>query len=74
MTSFLVNSSYSFHQTRLKLGGQLDHLIVKCILFQDHTTPNFYRVITISKDFSDMTWFPDFSLNEVHETSWTVRV
>ena len=33
-TSFPDNSPYSFLRIALKLGGQLDHAVVRCILFQ----------------------------------------
>ena len=39
-TSFKDNL-YSFHQIALKLGGQLDHKVVQCILFGGYNTPNF---------------------------------
>ena len=35
------NSSYSFHQIALQLGGQLDHEEAQCLLFQSYSTPNF---------------------------------
>ena len=47
LTLFLDNSSYSFHPILFKLGGQLDHEMVQCILFQGYSAPNFYRVITL---------------------------
>ena len=53
MSSFLANSSYSFHQIGLKLfGGQLDHEVVQHILFRGHNTPKFD---VFCKDFPDMT-------------------
>ena len=47
LTLFLDNSSYSFHRILLKLGGQLDHEVVQCILFQGYSTLNFCRVIAL---------------------------
>ena len=35
------NSSYSFHQNGLKLGGQLDHEMVLSILFRGYSKPKF---------------------------------
>ena len=50
-TWFLDNSSYSFHQITLKLGGQLDYGVVQRILFRGDSTPDFdksyYYFLTI---------------------------
>ena len=40
-------SSFSFHWIGMKLGGQLDHTVVQCILFRGYSTPNFDRVIAL---------------------------
>ena len=50
----------------LKLGGQLDHEVVQCILFRGYSIPNFDRVIMIFKDFSDLTLFADNSFYSYH--------
>ena len=39
MASFPDNSSYSFHQMRLKLGGQSDNEVIELILFRGNSTP-----------------------------------
>ena len=48
---FMDNSSYSFHQVVLKLGGQLDHELVWRILFRGYSTPNFDRIIMLKQFF-----------------------
>ena len=59
--SLLDNSSYSFHWITLKLGGQIDHEVVHCILFRGYSTPNFDRVPIFFEDFPDLTLFQDNS-------------
>ena len=65
-TSFLDNSSYSFHRITLKLGGQLNHEAVQRIFFRSYSSPNFDSVFTFFNHFSDLTLFPDNSSYSFH--------
>ena len=60
------NSSYSFHQVVLKLGGQSDHELVWRILFRGYRTPNFDRIIMLLNNFSELTLFLDNSSYSFH--------
>ena len=66
MMSFPAITSYSFHRICLKLNGQLDHEVEQVVLFRGYSILICDRVITIFKDFPDMTWFLDKSSNSFH--------
>ena len=64
-TSFTDNSPYSFHWIALKLGGQLDHEVLRRILFEV-TVYQISIVIMLFNYFLDMTLFPDNSSCSFH--------
>ena len=65
------DNSYSFHPIVLKLGGQLDHEVIQCILFRDYSTPN--KVISFLTIFQTFLFLDNLVFIGCVETWRTVR-